>query len=652
MASDTQGTGSFYITTPIYYVNDRPHIGHSYCTIAADTLARYHRLRGASVLLATGTDEHGQKIARAAAERGMSPQAFTDEIVEHFKLMWERLHISHDRFIRTSEAGHCHAVQVVFEKLKANGDIYLGEYEGWYCVPCETYFPEAELVEGKCPDCGRPAEQMAQPAYFFRTSKYTDRLLRYIEEHPHFLLPEFRCNEVLAFLESGLRDACVSRARTNWDIPVLSDDTQSIYVWFDALINYLTVAGYPDDTAKLDTWWPPQVQLVGKDILPRFHATLWPAMLMALELPLPETIFGHGWWVTDTGEKISKSKGAIIDPYDEIRTLVSISGCTTAVAVDAMRYFLLREVTFGLDGSYSTEALLARFNADLANDLGNLLNRTLPLVERYLEGQVPEPGPGAGGLAEQIAAARSQTETALEALDFRTALEAIWTLIAATNKFIDTREPWRLHKEGKRVELAAVLYDVLDCLRVVAILINPVMPMVSQEIWSQLGLEEQEPAWEDCEAGRLVAGTTIARGEPLFPRIDLQRAQQRLLVAQQAEAGAEQEGSAQMISFEQFQKMDLRTGRVLEVEQVPGTDRLYKMTVDIGEQQPRQMVAGLAQHFSPDELIDRMVVVVANLKPATIRGVESNGMILAAGEEVPLALVTLDRDCEPGQKVR
>ncbi|MCE5238353.1 methionine--tRNA ligase [bacterium] len=644
----------FYITTPIYYVSGQPHLGNAYTTIACDVLARYHRLRGELVVFATGTDEHGNKSVLEAAKAGLAVDEYVAQMVGAYQGTWERMHVKYDRFIRTSEEEHVRVVQDVFARLRASDDIYLGEYEGWYCVPCETYLLEADIADGKCPDCGREVKRVAEPAYFLRTSKYADRLLDYIEDNERFIMPEGACKEVLAFIKQGLRDACISRARTDWDIPVPGDDSQSIYVWFDALINYLTVAGYGVDEAKFAQVWPPSVQVMAKDILPRFHATIWPAMLMALGVPLPEMIFAHGWWLADSGDKMSKSKGNFVLPYETAVELAEQSGARTAVAVDALRYFVLREVPFGLDGSFSFRALVGRFNADLANDLGNLLNRSLPLVERYLDGVVPTPGPGAGNLAESITRTRATVEQALEVADFRGALEAIWELLGEGNKFLHEREPWTLHKDGKQVELEAVLYDALDCVRVVAIMIAPFMPEVAEEICRQLGLAAHEALqWERVEAGQLPPGTKIERDNPIFPRMDMERLEQKLQGREQQQAAlAPPQPEAPVVSFDQFKQMDLRVGRVLEAERVPGADKLLKLLVDIGEPEPRQIVAGIAQEFNPRELLERAVIVIANLEPAKIRGVESRGMLLAAGAEQALALLTVDADVPVGTKVR
>jgi methionyl-tRNA synthetase len=642
----------FYITTPIYYVSGVPHLGNAYTTIACDVLARYHRLRGEAVVFATGTDEHGNKSVLEAARAGLPVEQYVEQMVKAYQETWARLHIQYDRFIRTSEAEHVRVVQDVFSRLLASDDIYLGEYEGWYCVPCETYLLEADIVEGTCPDCAREVKRVAEPAYFLRTSKYADTLLHYIENHEHFIMPDGACKEVLAFIKAGLRDACISRARTDWDIPVPGDPTQSIYVWFDALINYLTVAGFGVDDKKFARVWPPAVQVMAKDILPRFHATIWQAMLLGLGVPLPDMIYAHGWWLADSGDKMSKSKGNYVLPYETAVELAEQSGARTAVAVDALRYFMLREVPFGLDGCFSFRALVGRFNADLANDLGNLLNRSLPLLERYLEGVVPTPGPGAGNLAERIVQAREAYAGAMAIADFRGALEAVWELLAAGNKFLDEREPWALYKDGKQVELEAVLYDVLDCVRVVAILIAPFMPEVADEICRQLGLDPaQALAWEKLEAGLLPPQTKIERDNPIFPRIDLERLEQKLQNMEQQEQPAP-EAETPTVSFEQFQKMELVVGQIVEAERVPGADKLLKLLVDIGEGQPRPIVAGIAQEFNPRELLDRRVVVIANLEPAKIRGVESRGMLLAAGEEQALGLLTVDAEVPVGTKIR
>ncbi|MBC7287111.1 MAG: methionine--tRNA ligase [Armatimonadetes bacterium] len=651
----------FYVTTPIYYVNARPHIGHAYTTVAADVIARYWRLRGREVLFATGTDEHGEKNRRSAEQRGLRPQQYVDEMSALYQQAWSDFHIQYDRFIRTSEAQHIEVVQRVFEQLRDSGDIYLGTYEGWYCVACESYYREDELVEGKCPDCGRDVERVSEPAYFFRTSKYAEALLAHIHANPNFILPEQRRNEVISFIESGLLDACVSRRRSDWDIPVPGDESQTIYVWFDALVNYLTVAGYGHDEEKFASVWPPDLQLMGKDILPRFHATLWPAMLMALGLELPRTLFAHGWWMAAADDrsgltKISKSKGNVIDPLQSARLVAQVSGADLEIAIDAVRYYMLREVTFGLDGTFSMDNVLERFNADLANDLGNLLNRALPLVARWRNGLLPQVPEGTSGIEPHIVEARQRYEQAMERCDFRRALEVTWEMIGAANKYLDARAPWTLRREGRALEAEAVLYDALDAARCAAIAVWPFMPVAAEEMWRQLGLSAAgiRPSWDDFAPRRLAGDVPIGNARPIFPRIDMSRidakAPQTAGEPKHEEAGEEKR--APMITFEEFRRLDLRAAKVLQVERVPGTDKLLLLSVDVGEGSPRQIVAGLAPNFGPEDLIGKTVVVVANLEPARIRGVESQGMILAAGEKEPLGLVVVDPECAPGTKVR
>lgn len=654
--------GKFYITTPIYYANAQPHVGHAYTTIAADVLARFHRLLGENVLFLTGTDEHGQKNLEAARELGITPQQLVDGKSAAYRELFQQMHCRFDRFIRTSEDEHVRAVQHAFDALRTTSDIYLGEYEGWYCVPCETYLLGKELLDGNCPDCKRPVSREKTEAYFFRTSKYAEALVQALEERPELIGPESRRNEVLAFVKQGLQDQCISRKVSDWDIPVPGDPDQAIYVWFDALVNYLTAAGYPGDSERMAERWPPDVQLMAKDILVRFHGTIWPGMLMALGLELPKRIVAHGWWLSeDEGRgdgaaerKLSKSRGDVVNPYETAQQIAGVSGARVNVAVDAVRYFLMREITFGLDGAFRVDSVMQRFNDDLANDLGNLLNRTLPLVERFTDGLIPEPGPAAGGLAEAIDQAREGAAGALHEVDFSGALTAIWQLVAAANRYIDERAPWDLHKAGKTVELEATLYDMLDTLRVVAIMVAPFMPTVAQEIWEQLGLSDLETtaSWSLCVVGRLPSGGKIRRGKPIFPRIDMRRTKAKL--ESQQRRGTRSEPTTKKsdtVSIDEFAKMDLRVGKITAARKVPGKDRLLELEVSLAEE-TRTVAAGIAQEFPPEGLVGMQVVLVANLKPAKIGGIQSHGMILAAGEEKPLALVTLDRDCPPGTKVR
>lgn len=636
---------TFYITTPIYYVNDVPHIGHAYTTIACDAVARFQRLKGRRVLFATGTDENAQKVFRAAEKRGTPPMQLVDEMSQAFADLWRILHVEYDRFIRTTEEEHRQVVQRVFERLRDNDDLYLAEYEGWYCTPCETFYTEDQLVDGNCPDCGRPVEKVREESYFFRTSRYADAILRHIEANPEFIRPESRRNEVAAFISQGLRDACVTRTATGWGIPVPWDESKTIYVWLDALINYLTVTGYLVDGQQPTDAWPPDVQVMGKDILPRFHATIWPALLMSLGLPLPKMLFGHGWWTTPAGDKISKSRGGAPDPMDAVRLLEDLSGAQEDIAVDALRYFLLRQITFGLDGVFSADALVGRFDADLANDLGNLLNRTLPLVHRYAGGVIPAPGAAVDAPHIPVSAHMQAAADAYERLDFSRALTELWAMIGAANKYIDSTAPWQLAKEGKKAQVNTVLYNVLDALVSAAVALFPVTPAVSTEILHQLGIQ-RSPAdyrWDQVAEGRaLRAGTRVQKGRPIFPRTQSKG---------RAPAPKEESVVDDTVSINDFRKLDLRVAEVVRAQRVDGTDKLLQLQVDLGDE-VRTIVAGIAQQYAPEDLVGRKVVVIANLEPMKIRGIESRGMLLAAGDDVPLALVTLDRDAPPGTIIR
>ncbi len=636
----------FYITTPIYYVNDVPHIGHAYTTIACDAVARFQRLKGRKVLFATGTDENAQKVFRAAKKRGTPPMQLVDEMSQAFADMWQTLHVEYDRFIRTTEEEHRRVVQRVFERLRDSGDLYLAEYEGWYCTPCETFYTEDQLVDGNCPDCGRPVEKVREESYFFRTSKYADAILRHIEANPEFIRPESRRNEVVAFISQGLRDACVTRTTTGWGIPVPWDESKTIYVWLDALINYLTVTGYLVHGDQPGEAWPPDVQVMGKDILPRFHATIWPALLMSLGLPLPKMLFGHGWWTTPAGDKISKSKGGAPDPMDAVRLLEDLSGAQEDIAVDAVRYFLLREVTFGLDGGFSTDALVGRFDADLANDLGNLLNRTLPLVHRYAGGVIPAPGAAIDAPDIPVTVHVQAAAEAYERLDFSRALTELWAMIGAANKYLDSTAPWQLAKEGKKAQMNTALYNVLDAVLSAAVALFPVTPAVSTEILRQLGIPNS-PAdyrWDQvAEGGALEAGTHVQKGRPIFPRTQPK--------GHAPQPKKEESAVAETVSIKDFQRIELRVAEVLRAQRVDGTDKLLQLQVDLGNE-VRTIVAGIAQQYAPEDLVGRKIVVIANLEPAKIRGIESRGMLLAAGDDVPLALLTIDRDAPPGTIIR
>ena len=642
----------FYVTTPIYYVNDEPTVGHAYSTIAADVLARYHRLRGEKVLFATGTDENGLKVARSAEEKGYQPKAYVDMMADRFREEWRALSIGYDDFIQTTEGRHRRAVAAFFEALHQSGDLYLGKYEGWYCVSDETYFREPELIDGRCPnpECGKKAEWLSEPAYFFRFSSYGDRLLEHIERNPEFLLPEFRRNEVISFIKGGLRDACVSR-HSSWGTPLPSSipDSEGMvaYVWADALINYLTVAGYPDDEERFARYWPADVHIMAKDIFVRFHATLWPAMLMATGLPLPRCMFAHGWW-TLGGQKISKSRGQHMPrPQPVLDTIVAETGCSRASAIDALRYHMLREVPFGLDGEFSGEALLGRYANDLANDLGNLVNRVLAMVGRYRQGRLPEPCEPDAGLAEAARTAASEWERCVETLDFRTGLEAIWAFLAEANRFVDQQAPWSLAKRGDQAGLDRVLYSAAEAVRMAAVLTSPVMPNAADAIEHQLGLNGWARRWSQVrEWGVLPGGLPIGEVAPLFPRGE--PAPKRAPARKSPEAKEKS-----VIAIKDFQKLDLRTGEILSAEAVPGADKLLKLVVDIGAEK-RTLVAGIALCYPPHELIGKQVVVITNLEPATIRGVRSEGMLLAGsvkGDDSSISLVTPDRPLPNGSSV-
>lgn len=642
----------YYITTPIYYVNDVPHIGHTYTTTAADVIARFKRLQGHRVLFLTGTDENAPKVLEAAEACGKSPQEFVDSIVSKYLQTWKQMHISYDDFIRTTETRHRRVVETAFQKLLERGDIYKDVYRGWYCIFDETFFRESEVVGGLCPnpECRRPVRWVEEENYFFRLSAYQDKLLDYIDAHPDFLGPDFRKNEVVSFIRAGLKDACITRAAYGWGIPVPGDPDKVIYVWFDALLNYLTAAGYTSDEGKFAEVWPADVQLMAKDIFVRFHSTLWPAMLMGLDVPLPAHLFAHGFWTAE-GEKMSKSKGNVVAPASLAKDIAAMSGAEIDVAVDAIRYYLMREVTFGLDGDFSLNGLISRFNADLANDLGNLLNRTLPLLHRHRQGIVPDPPPSSQNDVLPKMTAQMATEVAsyLDKLQFSDALVSIWNVIGAANKYLEEQAPWRLAKDGACASrLDSVLYTVLDTVRTIAIALQPFMPYVAEKIWSQLGIDEPltSQKWSDVsDWGRLKPGTRTRAPEPIFPRIDAKRG------VPASRQTPKEEKEMETISFDEFKRLDLRIGKVVAAERVSGTDKLLKLKVDIGSEE-RQIVAGIAEWYSPEELVGRKIVMVVNLAPATIRGVESRGMLLAADVDGTAVLLQPDKDVPAGSFVR
>lgn len=648
--------GKYYITTPIYYPSDRLHIGHAYTSTIADSLARWHRFNGKDVLFLTGSDEHGQKIERIAKSQGIEPKEYVDKIVGTFKTLWDKYDITYDEFIRTTDERHQEVVQEVFQRVYAKGDIYKDTYEGWYCTPCEAFWVETRLEDGNCPDCGRPVELVKEESYFFKLSKYADRLLQHIEDHPEFIRPESRRNEMVNFIKNGLEDLCVSRTTFDWGIPVPIDEKHVIYVWFDALTNYLTGAGFLQDGAKFAQYWPADLHLVGKEIV-RFHTIIWPIILMALDLPLPKTVFGHGWLLFGD-EKMSKSKGNVVDPME----------LADEFGVDAIRYFLLREISFGQDGSFTRQALIDRINADLANDLGNLLHRSIAMIIRYRDGVIPSFGPITELEKElQQLAIATVTEVGehIEKLELNAALSAIWRLVARTNKYIDEAAPWSLNKAGDDERLDTVLYHLAESLRILALLIKSFLPNTGAKMWAQLGIDTDLELCqiEDTAWGGLKPQTKVQKGDPIFPRIELDdntsddtSDEESLQTdAKPQEAGGKTVVQTKLdkplVDIDDFAKLDLRVAEIMQAESVPGADRLLQLQIKIGTEE-RQIVAGIAQHYRPEDLVGKHIVVVANLKPAKVRGVVSEGMLLAASTADGLGLITVERDIPSGAQVK
>jgi methionyl-tRNA synthetase len=663
MSESTRPT--FYVTTPIYYVNDVPHIGHAYTTIIADALARFNRLRGRDVFFLTGTDEHGQKIEKAAAEKGLQPLELAGQVVGRFQELWRALGISNDGFIRTTDPRHEKGVQKIFQALLEKGDIYKGTYQGWYCVSDENFLaddvpfePEGDKV---CPDCGKRAILVSEETYFFRLSSYQQPLLDFYERNPNFVRPPARMNEVMSFVRQGLRDLSITRTTVKWGIPVPGDPKHTIYVWFDALHNYVTAIGYGWDPERFARFWPATIHLIGKDIL-RFHAIFWPAFLMASGLELPKTIYGHGWWLKDEA-KMSKSRGNVLDPYQVLKTF----------GADPLRYFLLREIPIGLDGNFSHEGFIHRVNSDLANDLGNLVQRALTMVHGYFGGTIE------AGEAEQSAdrairegfeALKVKVAELCESYSINRALEEIWAYINEVNKYLASNEPWKIAKDAtRRPRLARILYQAAAAIRGIAYLVYPVMPDSCEKIWRFLGEPKaiKDVTFDGLEFDGLEPGQKIEKPEPLFPRVVLEdflkeeapapgaepekARKAEAIAAAPASAVTKKEDKMDIITFEEFKKMDLRVGEILSAEKVPGTDKLLKIEINLGTEK-RTMVAGVANTYAPEEMVGKKLIVICNLQPAVIRGIESQAMLLAAVSDDKAVIPFFDRDIAAGAKVK
>lgn len=646
---------TFYITTPIYYPSGNLHIGHAYSTVAGDAMARYKRLRGYDVMYLTGTDEHGQKIQRKANDKGMEPQEYVDEIVSGIQDLWKKLKITNDDFIRTTEERHKKVVAKIFDQLVQQGDIYLDEYEGWYCTSCESFFTERQLDDGHCPDCGAPVEKVKEESYFFKMSKYVDRLLAFYEENPEFIQPETRKNEMLNnFIKPGLEDLAVSRTTFDWGIKVPGDPKHVIYVWIDALSNYITALGYgTDDDELYQKYWPADVHLMSKEIV-RFHTIYWPIMLMALDLPLPKKVFSHGWILMKDG-KMSKSKGNVVDPVQ----------LTDVYGLDALRYYLLREVPFGSDGVFTPEGFVERTNYDLANDLGNLLNRTIAMISKYFDGKMPVYRQAETDIEESLEKLQQDTvervEDAMDNMQFSVALSSLWQLISRTNKYIDETEPWQLAKdEASKERLGNVMAHLAESLRKIAIMLQPFLTEAPGEIFTQLGIKDEAlKEWNSVrEDGRIEAGTAVQKGQPIFPRLDVDKEVQAIKAMMQKPAQEKNTEETQApdqkeeIAIDDFMKLDMRVAEVLKAESVKGADKLLKLQVDAGSEK-RQIVSGIAEYYKPEELIGKKVICITNLKPVKLRGEMSEGMILS-GEDAggQLALASVEQSLPNGSVVK
>jgi methionyl-tRNA synthetase len=655
----------FYITTPIYYINAEPHLGHAYTTMVADAIARSRRLKQDDVFFLTGTDEHGQKVERAAKKAGLETHVFADRIAAKYRELFGVLNISNDDFIRTTEPRHVRAAQEIWRRVRDRGYLYKSSYEGWYCTVDELFVPEAQLADGKCPTCGNPVERLSEQSYFFKLSEFQQPLLEHFAANPEFITPEIRRNEMMAFISAGLRDLSVSRTSFKWGIPVPDDPAHVMYVWFDALTNYLTAAGFPDDETRLNRYWPADIHLMGKEIV-RQHTVYWPAFLMAAGLPLPRRVIGHGWWLMNEA-KMSKSLGNVVQPQ----------GYVDRFGVDALRYFVMREMVVGQDANFADDTFLTRYNSDLANDLGNVVSRVTTMIQRYCGGVIPEPSAAVQhvDLQSSIVSTIAAVGSAADRYDFSAALRSVWELISVLNKYIVTNEPWVLAKNpDSRDGLNTVLYNAADALRVVAALIEPVMPTTTVRIRKMLGIEAE--TWVNLGRGTLTAGTALGPIEPLFPRME-QTVDELRKMAETGNAPASEPqppapastvpgpaapaaapapapaaSGPDRITIDDFMKVELRVAKVLTAEKVPNSRKLIKLSVDVGTEQ-RTLVAGIAEAYEPDALVGRTVVIVFNLKPAKLMGIESNGMVLAASPDGGKpTLVSFDQPVAPGTRVR